>query len=131
MSSKSSINIIFIMSIAPLNRQWKVDFILDGERDVPLALLHFANDFFPLKGTDFIHRRLAIHEAVNNALFYGKKPTLTAWGKRKFLYVNICQENEISWPKKLTPYQGIVLIQRYAKKIKLSPDKKKLHLFFY
>ena len=119
--------------IFPLFAKWGARFVLrDDGRDFAADLLRFAARFDPFPPEEFSRRRLAVHEAVLNALRYGgAAPVLTAWGTDKFMQVGISQKKNIRWPLKVDGYRGTALIRRYASECMVCADKKTLILRFY
>lgn len=115
----------------PLSVDWGARFLLEGEDDFAFNLMRFSDRFAALSAEVFLKRRLAVHEAVLNAMAYGGKgAVLTAFGKKNFMQVEICQKNKIEWPAKRQSHQGITLIERYASNVFFSSDKKTLILQF-
>lgn len=119
--------------IFPLSAAWGARLVLrDDGRDFVADLLRFAVRFDPLPPKEFSRRRLAVHEAVLNALRYGgADPVLTAWGAKKFMQAGITQKNDIFWPEEIDEYRGTALIRRYVSEFMVSTDKKTLILRFY
>lgn len=116
----------------PLSAKWGARFVLRGSRDFAADLLHFAARFDNLPCREILYRRLAVHEAVLNALRCGgPDPVLTAWGAKKFMQVGIQQKNDIFWPAETGGHRGTALIKRYASEYGISDDKKTLVLRFY
>lgn len=115
----------------PLSVDWGARFLLEGEDDFAFILMRFSDRFDASSPEVFLKRRLAVHEAVLNAIAYGgEKAVLTAFGKKNFMQVEICQKNKIEWPAKRQSHQGITLIERYASSVSFSSDKKTLILQF-
>lgn len=119
--------------IFPLSAQWGARIILHNDgRDFAADLMRFAVRFGDLTPEESLCRRLAVHEAVLNALCHGGDSlVLTAWGARKFMQAEIKQKNNICWPLKTDGYRGTALIRRYAPQCMVSADKKTLILRFY
>lgn len=116
----------------PLSAEWGARFVLRDGRDFAADLMRFAARFSDLTEKEFLCRRLAVHEAVLNALCNGGgKPVLTAWGTGRFMRVGIRQENDIRWPAQSVGYRGTDLIKRYASETTVSSDGKTLILRFY
>lgn len=128
-------NILFYAErphIFPLSAKWGAKFVLNNNHDFALDLLKFASRFDVFSSKDFFFRRVAVHEAIMNALFYGgKSPILIGWGLQRFMQIGIMQENEIIWPCKPDKYRGTALIKKYSSNVLFSLDKKTLVLQFY
>ena len=112
--------------------EWSLSFIPDENQDAALIVMSEAQKHFPFDSVQTLNRRLAVHEAVLNALKYGGGETvLKAFGKENEMRVEISQKNVIVWPDETAAYRGTALIRRYAREVKLSEDKRTLILFFY
>ena len=116
----------------PLSAKWGVRIVLKKEEDVIPELMLFITRLDSLPRRKAFYRRLAVHEAVSNALCYGgPDPILTAWGTQNFMQAAIEQKNNIRWPQKSNEYAGTALIKRYASEYMIAADKKTLLLRFY
>ena len=112
--------------------EWNVTLTLDPTQNAALTVLTHAQKYFPLTPMEMTHRRLAIHEAVSNALKYGgTEASLTASGNKGEWHVAIRQKNKIALPDQTDPFRGVALIKRYARETHVSEDGRTLFLLFY
>ena len=78
--------------------EWKLRLKLDFERDCALIVMNEAQKHFSFSPSELMTRRLAVHEAVTNALKYGGEAALTAVGNGNKMRVEIRQKNKIVFP---------------------------------
>lgn len=132
LSGKNFLNYLPYPKSFPVSAKWGIRFILKADDDCALNVLNFCNRFSVLSQKEIFYRRLVIHEAVLNALYYGGPcPVLSAWGYANFMQIEIEQQNKIQWRQKKDKYRGTALMKRYVKNMKIYPDGKKLVLQFY
>ncbi|MBR1778839.1 MAG: hypothetical protein IJ752_09705 [Alphaproteobacteria bacterium] len=113
-------------------KEWKIRLTLDSTKDAALTIIKAAQERSPFIGIDLTTCRLAIHEAVLNAVKHGGgKAVLTAFGNQKEIRAEIRQQREIVFPQENQTFKGISLIRRYAREIEILADKKTLVLRFY
>lgn len=111
--------------------EWSICFPLDSEQDGALIVMNEAQKHFSFASSERTTRRLAIHEAVLNALKYGGGAVLAAFGNGREMRVEICQKNKIVFPADLPPFRGTSLIRRYVRETEISADGRTLILRFY
>jgi len=112
-------------------QDWKICLKLDWSTDAALIVVTRAQNGFPFEPFELMTRRLAIHEAVSNALKHGGGGVLKACGRGRKMRADISQQKPVVFPLTAEPFQGTALIRRYARKTEVSADKKTLILRFY
>lgn len=113
------------------NQNWKICMKLDSSTDAALIVTMRAQKHFWFEPFELMTRRLAVHEAVLNALKYGGGGVLKACGRDREMRVEISQQKPVVFPLTAEPFRGTALIRRYARETEVSPDKKTLILLFY
>ena len=112
-------------------QDWKICLKLDLTTDAALIVMTLAQNGFPFEPFELMTRRLAIHEAVTNALKHGGGGVLKACGRGREMRADISQQKPVAFPSTAKPFRGTALIRRYTREIKVSADKKTLILRFY
>lgn len=112
--------------------KFKICLNIKVEDDAALKVVTQAQRCFSFDSEKLLTYRLAIHEAVLNALKYGGgEAVLTAFDDNEKMQVEIRQKNKIVFPSETKAFQGVSLIRRYAKETEVSADGKTLILRFY
>ncbi len=76
--------------------------------------------------------RLAVHEAVLNALQHGGgEAFISLFPEKEGVRVQIRQNKEVFFPEPSKAFGGMALIRRCSRKQDVSGDKKILSLWFY
>ena len=114
-------------------KRWKIRLRIDSAlADGALLVMTAAQKCFSFSRFELTARRLAVHEAISNALKYGGgKAVLTAFGNEEKMRVEISQKCKIVWPDQMSSFQGVALIRRYARKTEISDNSRTLILWFY
>lgn len=114
-----------------MNADWDIQFKADETNDNALRIIEHAMNFMQT-GKDMFFCRIALHEAIVNAVEHGESDIyVRAFGNESEMQVEIMQQNEIIFPDKTESYKGTSLIRRYAQDVSFSQDKKTLILRFY
>ena len=112
--------------------RWSISLIPDESQDAALIVVSEAQKHFPFDPFQILTRRLAVHEAVLNALKYGGgEVKLNASGKGERMTVEIRQKNAVILPEKTPAHCGTALIRRYAREVRFSEDGCALIVLFY
>ncbi|MBR1945170.1 MAG: hypothetical protein IJ846_02610 [Alphaproteobacteria bacterium] len=110
--------------------EWKIRLKIDPEQDAALIIMNEAQKHSSFSPFELMTYRLAVHEAVLNALKYGGgEAVLTAFGNAGKMQVEIRQKNKIIWPNLVRPFRGVALIKRYAQ-TEISDNSRTLILRF-
>lgn len=116
----------------PPGALWGAGFEIEAGPDFAEALTEFAARFSSVPRNKLFRCRLCVHEAVLNALKYGRGNVfLNAWGNDECTEVSVSQAAQIIWPEKTESFRGTALIKRYAGDIRFSLDKRTIYLLFY
>ena len=91
--------------------EWTFQLKVDLAQDIASLVIMRAQEYFSFEPSELMTRRLAIHEAVMNALKYGGEAVLTAFGNGEKMQVEIHQKNKIIFPVDLPPFRGTSLIR--------------------